>query len=58
MNAEMYTNWTLFIALIVLHGRFKKPRYYKHFMQLVKLLKLCLAFEISEVMLNQIDEGF
>ncbi len=24
----------------------------------VELLKLCLAFEISEVMLNQIDEGF
>jgi hypothetical protein len=27
-------------------------------MQLVELLKLCLAFEISEKMLNQIDEGF
>jgi hypothetical protein len=24
MSAEMYTNWTLFIALIVLCGRFKK----------------------------------
>ena len=58
MNAEMYANWTLFIAPIVLCGRFKKPRYYKHFIQLVELLKLCLAFEITEVMLNQIDEGF
>ena len=58
MNAEMYANWTLFIAPIVLHGRFKKPRYYKHFIQLVELLKLCLVFEISEVMLNRIDEGF
>ncbi len=27
-------------------------------MQLVELLKLCLAFEISEAMLDQIDEGF
>ena len=27
-------------------------------MRLVELLKLCLAFEISETMLNQIDEGF
>jgi hypothetical protein len=58
MNAEMYSNWMLFIAPIVLRGRFKKPQYYKHFMQLVELLKLCLAFEISEVILNQIDEGF
>jgi len=24
MSAEMYTNWTLFIAPIVLHGRFKR----------------------------------
>jgi hypothetical protein len=27
-------------------------------MQLVELLKFCLAFEISEKTLNQIDEGF
>ena len=27
-------------------------------MQLVKFLKLCLAFEILEAMLNQIDQGF
>jgi len=27
-------------------------------MQLVELLKLCLAFEISEGMLNRVDEGF
>ena len=42
----------------MLRGRFKKRRYYKHFMQLVELLKLCLAFEISEAMFNRIDEGF
>jgi hypothetical protein len=58
MSAEMYANWTLFIAPIVLCGRFKRPQYYKHFMRLVKLLKLCLAFEILEAMLDQIDEGF
>lgn len=27
-------------------------------MKLVELLKLCLALEISEEMLNRIDEGF
>ena len=48
----------LFIAPIVLHGRFKKPRYYKHFMQLVELLKLCLKLEISSEMLDKIDMGF
>jgi hypothetical protein len=58
MSAEMYSNWTLFIAPIVLRGRFKKAQYYQHFMQLVELLKLCLSFEISEEKLDQIDEGF
>jgi Transposase family tnp2 len=58
MSAEMYANWTLFIAPIVLRGRFKRPCYYKHFLQLVELLKLCLALEISETMLNRIEEGF
>ena len=58
MSAEMYSNWTLFIAPVVLRGRFKKPQYYKHFMRLVEILNLCLSFEISDAMLNQIDKGF
>ena len=58
MNAEMYANWTLYIAPIVLCGRFKRPQYYRHFMQLVELLKVCLAFEITEAMLNQMEVGF
>ena len=58
MSAEMCANWTLYIAPIVLRGRFKNSQYYRHFIQLVELLELCLAFEISEEMLNQIDEGF
>ena len=48
MTTEMYANWTLYIAPIMLRGRFKKPKYYKHFMQLVKLIELCLAFKIDE----------
>lgn len=58
MTSEKYANWTLYIAPIVLRGRFKKDKYYSHFMQLVKLIKLCLSFEIDEEMLNEIDEGF
>jgi Transposase family tnp2 len=58
MTAEMYANWTLYIAPIVLRGRFEKPKYYTHFMRLVKLIELCLGFEIDEAMMNQIDEGF
>jgi hypothetical protein len=58
MTAEMWANWTLFVAPIVLRGRFKKSRYYKHFVQLVELLNLCLLLEISQTALNRIEEGF
>ena len=40
MSAEMYANWTLYIAPIVLRGRFKSARYYQHFMCLVELQAL------------------
>ncbi|KAF7761920.1 hypothetical protein Agabi119p4_9912 [Agaricus bisporus var. burnettii] len=58
MSAEMYSNWTLFIAPIVLRRRFPKAQYYKHFLKLVELLKLCLSFEIDQEMLLRIEEGF
>jgi hypothetical protein len=58
MTAEMYSNWTLFIAPIVLRNRFKKAKYYKHFVTLVDLLKRCLAFEFTEEDIGYIDEGF
>jgi hypothetical protein len=58
MTAEKWANWTLYIAPVVLRGRFQQEKYYKHFMKLVKLLKLCLEFEITKAMLREIDEGF
>ena len=58
MMAEKWSVWTLYIAPVVLHERFKKDKYYKHFMKLVKLVKLCLAFEINQGMLHEIQEGF
>ena len=35
ISAEMYSNWTLYIAPIVLHSRFKSDQYYRHFMRLL-----------------------
>ncbi|EKM74305.1 hypothetical protein AGABI1DRAFT_48245, partial [Agaricus bisporus var. burnettii JB137-S8] len=58
MTSEMYSNWTLFIAPIVLQGRFKKDKYYKHFIKLVHLLKSCLAFEFTEDDIAHLDDGF
>ncbi|XP_006464005.1 hypothetical protein AGABI2DRAFT_145161 [Agaricus bisporus var. bisporus H97] len=58
MTSEMYSNWTLFIAPIVLRDRFKKDKYYKHFIRLMDLLKRCLAFEFTAEDIVNIDEGF
>ncbi|EKM79514.1 hypothetical protein AGABI1DRAFT_92026 [Agaricus bisporus var. burnettii JB137-S8] len=58
MTSEMYCNWTLFIAPIVLRGKFSNPAYYRHFMDLVGLLKLCLALEIDGEEMERVDRGF
>lgn len=58
MTSEMYSNWTLFVAPVVLRGRFQQPKYYTHFMRLVELLKICLELEVDAEMLDQVDVGF
>ncbi|PPR05894.1 hypothetical protein CVT24_006642, partial [Panaeolus cyanescens] len=58
MTAEMYANWTLFIAPIVLRDRFPDNQYYIHFMQLVSLLKLCLDLEYTEEEIDLLEAGF
>ncbi|PPQ78936.1 hypothetical protein CVT24_012460 [Panaeolus cyanescens] len=58
MTAEMYSNWTLFIAPIVLRGRWEQRKYYDHFMDLVRLLHLCLDYEITKDEVALIESGF
>ncbi|XP_006459841.1 hypothetical protein AGABI2DRAFT_142250 [Agaricus bisporus var. bisporus H97] len=58
MTSEMYSNWTLFVAPILLYNKFPQRKYYQHFMKLVQLLKMCMEFEISEEMLDVIEGGF
>ena len=47
------TVWSLFIAPTVLRHHFPEDHYYNHFCSLIRILNLCLQFEISE---NDIDE--
>jgi hypothetical protein len=58
MIAETYSIWTLYIAPTLLKGRFVCPRYYKHFMELVQLLTLCLEFETTQDQVNSLKRGF
>ncbi|KAF9034604.1 hypothetical protein BJ165DRAFT_1356338 [Panaeolus papilionaceus] len=58
LTAEMYSNWTIFIAPIVLKNRFPQPKYYDHFMKLVDAIKLCLSLEMTSETIAKIRERF
>jgi hypothetical protein len=58
MIAKTHSIWTLYIAPTLLKGRFVRPQYYKHFMELVQLLTLCLKFKITQDQVNGLERGF
>ena len=56
-TSSTWSMWSLFIGPTVLRGRFPDDRYYNHFCSLVKILNLCLQFEISGEDIEDIDLG-
>ncbi|KAF7350068.1 hypothetical protein MVEN_01308700 [Mycena venus] len=48
VSAEMWSFWTLYLGPVLLRRRFKHVKYYRHFIRLVRLLNLCLKFEITD----------
>ena len=57
-TAESWATWTIYIAPIVLRGRFPEEKYYKHFLHLVHLLNLCLEYELPMEKVAEIENGF
>jgi hypothetical protein len=57
-TAKTWMFWTMFLAPTLLCGRFPKDKYYKHFMDLHRLIKSCLAFELWSTQINAMEEGF
>ncbi|KAJ6561862.1 hypothetical protein B0H19DRAFT_943186, partial [Mycena capillaripes] len=43
---------------VLLRRRFKKLKYYRHFVQLVRLLNICLKFKISDAEIELVRTGF
>ncbi|KAJ3875027.1 hypothetical protein F5051DRAFT_334641 [Lentinula edodes] len=58
MSAEMLSFWTLYLGPVLLRNRFSDESYYNHFIELVRLLNLCLQFEITDIELEDIRTGF
>jgi hypothetical protein len=58
MTAETHSIWTLYLTPTLLNGQFINEQYYKHFIQLVQLLMLCLEFEITQDQIDDLERGF
>ena len=57
-SAEAWSQWGLFIGPVILNHRFKHIKYYNHFCDLVRLVNLCLQYQLSDDELLEIRTGF
>lgn len=57
-TADAWCVWTLFVAPVLLHGRFCHEKCYLHFMELVRLLRICLQFSLTCDDIQTIRLGF
>lgn len=57
-SAEMWSFWTLYLGPVLLRRRFQHQKYYKHFVRLVRLLNICLQFEITDDEIEDLRSGF
>ncbi|KAJ7666787.1 hypothetical protein DFH06DRAFT_984464 [Mycena polygramma] len=58
VSAEMWSFWTLYLGPVLLRRRFRNAKYFVHFIQLVRLLNICLQFEISNAEIEEVRVGF
>ncbi|KAL0569567.1 hypothetical protein V5O48_012398 [Marasmius crinis-equi] len=57
MTADAYLFWIQYIAPVLLHKKLPSP-HYNHFIEYVKLNKLCLEFELQSTQVQEIHNGF
>ncbi|KAF8599810.1 hypothetical protein BDV93DRAFT_448709, partial [Ceratobasidium sp. AG-I] len=57
-SSESNLLFATLLAPALLRGRFKRPVYYQHFMKLVRLINLCIGFEVSRDQIGEIRRGF
>ncbi|PIL25594.1 hypothetical protein GSI_11342 [Ganoderma sinense ZZ0214-1] len=57
-TADTRSFWTQYIAPVLLRGRFLHDKYYDHFVELVRLINICLGFDITTAQVNDVRSGF
>lgn len=58
ISADMRSFWVLFIGPVVLQNRFQHAKYFKHFINLVSLINICLQRKISQEEIDKLERGF
>jgi hypothetical protein len=58
ISADMWSFWFLFIGPVVLQNRFRHPKYFQHFVDLVSLINICLQRKISKEEIDRLEKGF
>ncbi|KZV70741.1 hypothetical protein PENSPDRAFT_578806 [Peniophora sp. CONT] len=58
MTADTWSFWALYLGPVLLNRKFRNEEYYWHFIELVRLLHLCLQFEITLQEVEEIRSGF
>jgi hypothetical protein len=58
LTSESMLLFATLLGPALLRNRFRWPRYYTHFIQLVKLINMCIGFEVTREQLQEIREGF
>jgi hypothetical protein len=53
LTAEGWAFWYMYLAPILLRGRFQKKAYYDHLCELAEIMKTCIKFSLSH---NEIDD--
>lgn len=57
-TADSWSFWALYLGPVLLHRKFRKRKYYDHFVDLIKLLHICLQFELSKDDIHTLRVGF
>ncbi|KAH7911338.1 Transposase family tnp2-domain-containing protein, partial [Hygrophoropsis aurantiaca] len=55
-TAESWCFWFIYLAPILLEGRFPKNKYYKHMCELGNIMKATLKFSITLIELDELEE--
>ena len=58
ITADMWSFWCRFVGPVILQNRFRRPKYFKHFVDLISLINTCLQRTISSEEIDELEVGF